>query len=125
MPLSSYKIRELETFAHKLNTEPDKLLDALISFVFLKSESIKLLSPEKKVKAIEEEALNKGWTLGQLWNIYKHQRQDLMGLIYYLDDNKEIIEVTEKYIAIKYLNSGAVNKISNMNVEQEWITKIE
>ncbi len=126
MPLSTYKIRELELFAKKLSTEPDKLLDALISFAFVKPEPIKLLTPEEKVKAIEEEALNKGWTYEQLWATPNNTDYSKKGLIYFVDDETTIAEVTEKHIASiheRIIGGPIINNFYNMKVEQPWIKK--
>ena len=100
MPLSTYKMQELELFAKRLNTEPDKLLDALISFVLAEPKSIKPTTPKEKVKAIEEEALNKGWTYKQLWATSKNTDYSKKGLIYFIEDYTTIGEVTEKHIAL-------------------------
>lgn len=105
MPLSVTKIRELEILALQLRTDPDTLLNALISLGFEESkkgkvENIQKLTPEQKVKAIEEEALNKGWTYEQLWCKPNYKRYDLMGVICFVDDKTIVGEVTEKHISL-------------------------
>jgi hypothetical protein len=134
MPLSTYKIKELETFAHKLNTEPDKLLDALISFVFSEPKQkeivkeVKKLTPEEKVKAIEEQALSKGWTHEQLWKRPKLNIYPEMGLICFIDSNTVIGNVTDKHISLihhKPVGEPVILNFYNKNVEQPWIIKGE
>jgi len=126
MPLSTYKMRELESFAKKLNTEPDKLLDALISFVFAEPKPVKLATPEEKVKAVEEEALHKGWTYEQLWKRPKLKVYPEMGLICFIDDKTFVGEITEKYISLvheKPVGEPVVLNFYNNKVDQPWIVK--
>lgn len=126
MPLSTYKIKELEVFASKLNTKPDKLLDALIGFVFAEPKPIKLITPEEKVKSIEEEAISKGWTYEQLWKKPQLKSYPDMGLICFIDDSTFIGEVKEKYISLvheKPIGEPAVLNFYNNRVDQPWIVK--
>lgn len=127
MPLSPYKIRELEIFANKLNTEPDRLLDALISFVLADPKSVAIATPEEKVKVIEEEAISKGWTYDQLWKRPKLKNYPEMGLICFIDDKTFIGEVKEKHISLvheKPIGEPVILNFYNNKVEQPWITKI-
>ncbi len=126
MSLSTYKMKELELFAKKLNTEPDKLLDALISFVFAEPKPIKLTTPEEKVKAVEEEALNKGWTYEQLWKKPKLKVYPEMGLICFVSEDTMVGEVTEKRISLihkKPIGEPAILNFYNNRVKQPWIKK--
>ncbi len=107
MLLSKQKVNELESLALELNIEPDILVDALISIGFIdknleadKANVVKLLTPEEKVKAIEEEALNKGWRYEQLWCKPNYKRYDLMGVVCFIDDKTIIGNVHEESIGL-------------------------
>lgn len=132
MLLSKRKVDELELLALKLNIEPDMLLDALISIGFTEKYSInetqtaKFPTPEEKVKAIEEEALNKGWAYEQLWKKPKLKVYPDMGLVCFVDEATMIGEVTEKHIALihnKPVGKPVILNFYNKNVEQPWIKK--
>jgi len=128
MSLSIYKIKELEVFASKLNTEPDRLVDALISFVFEKPEPIRLATPEEKVKVIEKEALDKGWTYEQLWKRPELNVYPEMGLICFIDDKIMIGDVKEKHISLIHerpVGVPAILNFYNNKVKQHWIKKEE
>lgn len=125
MHLSETKIREIESIASKFKVNPDLLVEALLNVGLkkTKSEEPKQLTPEEKVKAIEEEALNKGWTYAQLWAEPKYKRYDLMGLICFVDDKTTIGEVTEKHIALlheKPIGVPVVLNFYNLDIEQPW-----
>jgi len=131
MQLSPTKIKQLESIALKLKVNPDLLLDALLDIGIKKKtnrvvEPIRKRTPEEKVKAIEEEALNKGWTYEQLWKIPKYKNYSEMGLICFIDDHITIGEVTEKHIVLLHerpVGGPVINNFYNMLVEQPWITK--
>lgn len=128
MQLSPYKIRELESFAKRLNTEPDLLLDVLISFAYAEPQNVKPSTPEEKLKAVEEEALHKGWTYDQLWKRPEFRNYSEMGLICFIEDKTFIGEITEKYISLiheKPLGEPVILNFYNNRVEQPWITKIK
>ena len=128
MPLSTYKIRELEMFASKLNTKPDKLLDALIAFVFAEPQPIELITPEEKIKAIEEEALRKGWTYEQLWKRPQFKNYSEMGLVCFIEDKTFIGEIRENYISLvheKPIGEPVILNFYNSKIEQPWIAKIK
>lgn len=60
----------------------------------------------REVAAIREEALAKGWLepwlfTRRFWNRHPATPENLPGLVVLLDDDDEITEVTEEYIAIK------------------------
>lgn len=130
MNLSQTKISQLEFIASKVKVNPDLLVDALLDVGLLKKKAKKSekKSSVDKVRAIEQEALNKGWTREQLWNLNKYQRYDLHGLLYFVTDNTEIVEVAEKYIALKHSISVGkdctVLKFYNSKVPQEWVTEV-
>lgn len=130
MQLSPVKIRQLESIALKLKVNPDLLLDALLDIGLKKrskkEEKVIKLTPQQKVKAIEEEALNKGWTYEQLWKMPKYKNYSEMSLICFLDDYTTIGEVTEKYIVLLHerpVGGPVINNFYNILVEQPWITK--
>ena len=132
MLLSQQKVKELESLASKLSIEPDLLIDALISIGFTEkhavneAQTIKSPTPEQKVKAIEEEALNKGWTYEQLWCIPPHKRYDQMGLICFVEDHTTIGEVTEKHIVLiheRTVGGPVIHNFYNNKVEQPWIKR--
>ncbi len=105
MQLSPTKIKQLESIASKFKVNPDLLVDVLLEVGLkkkgeTKNEEIKKLTPEEKVKAIETEALSKGWRTEQLWNRPKYSRYDLMGVICFVDNKTIIGEVNEKYIGL-------------------------
>lgn len=130
MLLSQQKAKELEFLASKLSIDPDLLIDALISIGFTEkyeAQTIKLSTPEQKVKAIEEEALNKGWTYEQLWKNPAYKNYSEMGLICFIDDKTTIGEVTEKYIALIHerpANVPVILNFYNNKVEQHWIKSV-
>ncbi|MBI3589831.1 MAG: hypothetical protein HY094_00435 [Candidatus Melainabacteria bacterium] len=81
---------------------------------------------KNKVKAIEAEALSKGWAHEQLWHIPDYPRYDQMGLICLVEDYTTIGEITEKHIALikeRTVGDPITNYFYNMKVEQPWITK--
>ena len=135
MPLSVIKIRELEILALQLRTDPDTLLNALISLGFEETkqskqkeilEEVKKLTPEEKVKAIEEEALNKGWTYEQLWKRPKFKNYSEMGLVCFIEDKTTVGEVTEKHIALIHerpVGGPVILNFYNMNTEQAQIRR--
>lgn len=128
MRLSQTKVKQLEFIASKFKVNPDSLVDALLDVGLKNPKKKRIKTPKEKVRAIEQEALDKGWTKEQLWDVYKYPRYDLRNVIYYLDDTSEICEVTEKYIAIKHYRSvgePTILCIHNMKVEQPWITKVK
>jgi hypothetical protein len=128
MQLSIHKIRELELFAKKLNTEPDRLLDILISFAYVEPQQVRTSTPEEKLKAIEDEALDKGWTYEQLWKRPKFKNYSEMGLICFIEDKTFIGEITEKYISLVHempLGEPVIRNFYNSKVEQPWINKVE
>lgn len=131
MQLSPAKIKQLESIALKFKVNPDLLVDALLDVGLKKrskkEEKIIKLTPQQKVKAIEEKALNKSWSYEQLWKIPKHKNYSEMGLICFLDDYTTIGEVTEKYIVLLHerpVGGPVINNFYNMNVMQPWIKKI-
>ena len=132
MSLSQYKIKELEFLASGLKLEPDTLVEALISLGFKESkqkeivEEVKKLTPEEKVKAIEEEALNKGWTYEQLWATSNNADYSKKGLIYFVADSTTIGEVREKHIGLiheRTVGGPIIHNFYNMKVNQPWIKK--
>lgn len=134
MLLSQTKVKELEFLAFKLRVDPDLLIDALISIGFTEklaineAQTVKLPTPEEKVKAIEEEALNKGWTYEQLWATSNNTDYSKKGLVYFLEDGTTIGEVTEKHISLIHerpVGGTVIHNFYNMRVEQPWIKKIE
>ena len=133
MQLSSTKIKQLEFIASKLKVNPDLLLDVLLEVGIKKKkinrvEPIKERTPEQKVKAIEEEALNKGWTYEQLWKKPKLKVYPDMGLICFVDETTMVGEVTKKHIALihkKPVGEPVILNFYNKNVEQPWIKKGE
>ena len=105
------------------------LVDALLDVGLkkTKSEKPKTLTPEQKIKAIEEEALNKGWTYEQLWAIPNNSDYSKKGLIYFIEDNTAIGEVTEKHIALIHerpVGGPVIHNFYNMNINQPGIKKI-
>ncbi|MBI3590135.1 MAG: hypothetical protein HY094_02000 [Candidatus Melainabacteria bacterium] len=134
MSLSQYKIKELEFLASGLKLEPDTLVEALISLGFKEPkqkevvvEEVKKLTPEEKVEAIEEEALNKGWTYAQLWTTTTNSDYSKKGLVYFVTDSTTIGEVTEKHIVLLHerpVGVPVINNFYNMLVEQPWVTKV-
>lgn len=128
MQLSIHKIRELELFARKLDTKPDKLLDVLISFAYAEPQQARTSTPEEKLKAVEEEALTKGWTYEQLWKKPKFKNYCEMGLICFIEDKTFIGEITGKYISLvheKPLGEPVIRNFYNSKVEQSWINKVD
>lgn len=133
MLLSTTKIRELEILALQLRTDPDTLLNALISLGFEepkkeKAEKIYKQTPEQKVKTIEEEALNKGWTYEQLWANPNNTDYSKKGLVYFVEDGTTIGEVTEKHIGLIHerpIGGPAIHNFYNDRVNQPWIKKLE
>ena len=131
MHLTKTKIKKLEFIALKFRVDPDVLVDALLYIGVKRSkrkniENPRKFTPEEKVKAIEEEALNKGWTYEQLWCIPPHKRYDVMGLICFVDKNTTIGEVTEKHISLiheKPVGEPVIRNFYNNKAEQPWIKK--
>lgn len=131
MHLTKTKIEKLELIASKFRVDPNLLLDALLDIGLKKTkrkntEVPKKLTPEQKVKAIEEEALNKGWTYEQLWCIPPHKRYEHMGLICFIDNRTTIGEVTEKHISLiheKPVGEPVIRNFYNNKAEQLWIKK--
>lgn len=132
MQLSKAKIRQIEHIAGIFKLEPDRLMDALIKIGFdlpkneNQSAPVRILSPEQKVKAIEEEALDKGWIYEQLWANAKWH--DKRGLVHYINDKTRIAEITEKHIALIHerpVGGPVIRNFYNMNVEQPWISRIK
>ena len=131
MHLTKTKIKKLEFIALRFRVDPDVLVDALLDIGVKRSkrkntENPRKFTPEEKVKAIEEEALNKGWTYEQLWCIPPHKRYDQMGLICFVDKNTTIGEVTEKHISLiheKPVGEPVIHNFYNNKAEQPWIKK--
>lgn len=128
MQLSKTKIRQIEHIAGFFKLEPDRLIDALIKIGFDFPEKGKpiLQTPEQKVKSIEEEALQKGWTYKQLWNKPNNKNYSEMGLICFVDSLTTIGEVTEKRISLiheKPIGEPVILNLYNNNVQQPWIKK--
>ena len=129
MQLSHYKIKELEFLASGLKLEPDTLVEALISLGFKEPkqkkvkevvEEVKKLTLEEKVKAIEEVALNKGWTYAQLWAATNNSDYSKKGLIYFVEENTTIGEVTEKHITLIHerpVGGPVIHNFYNMNIK--------
>ncbi len=133
MYLSKTKIEKIELIASKFKVNPDLLVEALLDVGLKKKETkqskqelLKKLTPEQKVKYIEEEALNKGWTYEQLWAITNNTDYSKKGLIYFVEDGTTIGEVTEKHIVLiheRTVGVPVINNFYNMKVEQPWIRK--
>ena len=129
MYLSETKIRKIELIASKLSVNPDLLVDALLDVGLKKTrpDKPKKLTPEQKVKAIEEKALNKGWTYEQLWAVTNNSDYSKKGLIYFIEDNTTIGEVTEKHLGLiheRTVGGTVIHNFYNMNINQPWIKKI-
>ena len=117
MPISTHLIEYIDKLAHQYDVSPDRLVLKVIFY------AIEPKSPEEKIREIEKKAITEGWTKEQLWN--KHPRPDLKGLIEFLDEYIEIVEVTKEHISLLHLDSGVINKIYNMQVKQQGITTIQ
>ncbi len=133
MLLSQTKVKELEFLASGLEIDTDTLVNALISIGFTEkclmneAQIVKLPTPKEKVKVIQEEALNKGWTYKQLWANPNNTDYSKKGLIYFVEGNTTIGEVTEKHIALiheRTVGGTVIHNFYNMSVEQQWIKKI-
>lgn len=132
MQLSKTKIRQIEHIAEVFKLEPDRLIDALIKIGFDfpekdNSAPLQVLTPEQKVKTVEEEALKKGWTYKQLWNKPSNRNYAEMGLICFINDLTIIGEVTEKHISLiheKAVGGPAILNLYNNEAEQPWIKKV-
>jgi len=75
-----------------------------------------------KVKAIESRAYELGWKQEQLWNTEGYY--DKQGLICFLEEHKNIGEVTERFIEIYWTNvhgQKIVHKYYNHNIDQPWL----
>lgn len=130
MYLSETKIRKIELIASRFKVNPDLLVEALLDVGLrkTKAEKPKKLTPEEKVKAIEEEALNKGWTYKQLWATTNNSDLSKKGLIYFVESDTTIGEVKEELITLIHERpvGGPVihifeNKYSD---KRPWIKKI-
>jgi len=133
MQLTQAKIKQLELIASKFKVNPDLLVDVLLEVGLkkkskTKNDEIKKKTPEQKVKAIEEEALDKGWTYEQLWAIPKNTDYSKKGLIYFVKDHTTIGEIKEEYITLMHERpvKGPVvhifeNKFSD---KRPWVKKI-
>lgn len=129
--LSPIKIKQIENIAGLFKLEPDRLIDALIKIGFDFTERNNLLvpqklTPEQKIKVVEEDALSKGWTYKQLWNKPSNKNYAEMGLICFVDNLTTIGEVTEKHISLiheKPTGGPVILNLYNNHVEQPWIKK--
>ena len=129
MYLSETKIKKIELIASKFKVNPDLLIEALLDVGLKKTkqEKPKELTPEEKVKAIEEVALNKGWTYEQLWATSNNTDYSKKGLIYFIEEDTTIGEVTEKHIGLiheRTVGGPVIHNFYNMNINQPWIKKI-
>jgi hypothetical protein len=133
--LSPVKVKQIEQIANIFRLEPDRLVDALIKVGFEIPEEKKAnfepqpikLTPEQKVKAIEEKALNQGWTYKKLWNKPKTRDYSEMGLICFVDDLTIVGEVTNKHISLIHEKPTAgpvILNFYNNKTDQPWIKKI-
>jgi hypothetical protein len=83
-----------------------------------------LLKPNKKVLAIETEAMSLGWTWGQLWQ--ESRCPDLKGLATIIHKEQNITNVTHQYIQLERISPTGkleIQRFYNQKVEQPWIKR--
>lgn len=109
------------------NTTPPEDLEPEPVPIFYKSKKLPTTdkaNPDKRILAIEAQALALGWTGNQLFLHCK--RPDLRGLASIIQPEQVITTITRQYIQLERVSPTGkleIQRFYNHNVDQPWLKK--